>query len=200
MKNRKRIILCLCALLLLSGCGRYPTRADDGTAWDQNWEMMGSSLGVEDPGNGFHLLENNVVLAADDTYYAAWVSGEPEPYTNTAGKEIDLYPAEIYLLYYGCKDEEAAAEAMQEWTERERASYQVLAEHTEHYNGQEYLIMEYQCASETNPYERGVSAFGLFHRYVISAELSCVKEFSGNEQQILYDFLSGFHFSSDRVR
>lgn len=45
----KRFSLC-CLLLLalsLSGCARYPDRADDGTLWDKDWEMMGAAMGVE---------------------------------------------------------------------------------------------------------------------------------------------------------
>ena len=200
MKKRLLLIVGIAILLGLAGCGGYPDRAEDGTAWDQSWEMLGRVLGVEAPGNGFTLLENNVVLGADDTWYATWTAGEPEPYVNEDGKDTDLYPAQIYLLLYGCENEDRAAEASADWIAREQETYRVLETRTEAYNGQEYTVLVYEVTSETNPYARGVSAFGRYHNYVVVAELTCVDSFAGDEQKLMADFLGGCHYSADRIR
>ncbi len=196
----KKIWLLLAGVVLLfalTGCGGYPDRAEDGTPWDRSWEMLGRVLGVEEPGNGFTLLENNVVLGADDTWYAAWTAGEAEPYVNAEGKDTDLYPAQIYLLLYGCENGERAAQAVEDWMEREQTSYNVLETRAETCNGQAYTLLIYEVTSEANPYQRGVSAFACYHNYAVVAELTCVEAYAGNAQQILADFLGGCHYSAE---
>lgn len=200
MKRTLLIILAILLLLSMTGCTRYPTMAEDGTTWDESWEMMGAVLGVEDPGNGFTLLENDTVLAGDDTYYAAWTNGDPVPYVNAEGKDTELYPAQIYLLLYGCGDGEYARAAMEDFIAREEGTYTVTDRRTDTVNGQEYSVLVYDCDSETNPYERGVSAFGIYRNYVVVAELTCTADYSGDEQAILSDFLSGCHYSAENLK
>jgi len=197
MRIRSILALALC-LLLLAGCGHTITQAVDGTAWDDNWTVLGTTLGVEEPKNGFVLSDNSAILAADDTYYATWTCGEPSPYVNSEGKDTDLYPAQIYLLLVGCKDAENAQIAIDEWVGREENTYTVLDQATESYNGQEYTVLHYSCGSDTNPYSRGISAFAVFENYAVSAELTCTEEFDGNENALLAEFLNGCHYASHR--
>lgn len=199
MKRTALLMLMLLALSL-TGCSRYPDRADDGAAWDRDWEMLGTAMGVETPGDGLTLAENAVVLAADDTYYATWTVGESRPYVNEDGDEIDLYPAQMYLLLYGCENAARAGDAVADWIERESVSYAVKETRTESYNGQEYTLLIYDVASETNPYARGVSAFGVFEHYAVVAEFSCTDDFTGDEQAIMARFLGGCHYSAAAVR
>ena len=79
-------------------------RRADGTPWDPDWTMLGSVLGVEEPENDFTLQENYSVLTGEDIYYAAWVTGEPDAYTNEDGEDVEVYGAQIYLLAEGCAD------------------------------------------------------------------------------------------------
>lgn len=182
--------------LLIPGFSRYPERADDGTKWDRSWEMLGTTLGVEAPGNGFTLLNNDTALAGDDTYYASWVTGEPIDYTNADGKAVDLYPAQIYLLLYGCADELSAGEALSDWMAREMDTYQVRERRDETHNGHDYRLLVYNCGSDTNPYSRGISAFTQFGHYVAIAELTCTEAFDGDEAALLADFLDGCHYGA----
>lgn len=182
------------AALLVPAFSRYPDVAEDGTAWDRDWEMLGTALGVEAPGDGFRLLNNDTALAGDDTWYASWVAGEASDYTNAEGKAVDLYPAQIYLLLYGCADEAAAIEAKADWMAREEATYAVHERRNEAHNGREYELLLYDCGSDTNPYSRGVSAFALYGKYVVIAELTCTEGFDGDEQVLLADFLDGCHY------
>ncbi len=186
--------------LLIPNLSRYPSRADDGAAWDRNWEMLGTVLGVEAPGNGFTLLNNDTALAGDDTYYASWVSGEAADYINAEGKHVDLYPAQIYLLLYGCADEAAAAQAKADWMAREEETYAVRERREKAHNGQSYSMLLYDCGSDTNPYSRGISAFSTLGSYTVIAELTCTDAFEGDEQALLADFLNGCHYGSDNLK
>ena len=186
--------------LIIPFFSRYPTQADDGAEWNRKWEMLGTVLGVEAPQNGLTLLNNDTALAGDDTYYASWVYGDATDYTNAEGKHVDLYPAQVYLLLYGCADEDAAQEALSDWMGREEETYDVRERRDETYNGRPYSLLIYDCGSETNPYSHGVSAFSLFGNYVVIAELTCTDGFSGDDQQMLAEFLGGCHYASANLK
>lgn len=188
--------LLMTGLLMLSGCGQYPEQAADGTPWDPNWTMLGSVLGAEEPGNGFSLLDNYSVLTGEDIYYAAWAAGEPTDYTNEDGEDVQVYDAQIYLLAAGYADEAQARQNQEEWIARQQKTYTVTDSWSETRNGQEYTLLAYECSSETNPYHRGVSAFTVYGTYAVSAELACRESFTGQEREILLQFLDGCHYSS----
>jgi len=196
MKKTLCLVLTL-PLLCLCGCGGYPERAADGTDWDENWTILGTVLGVEEPGDDLALLENNSILTGDDLYYAAWVVGEPSPYTNEDGKEVDLYDAQLYLLLAGCADGAYAQQTLEDWIQREQDTYTVLETRTETRNGQEYTVLTYECGSETNPYSRGASAFAVRGNYAVSAELTCREEYTGEAPEVLGRFLDGCHYSAE---
>ena len=188
--------LLMTGLLMLSGCGQYPEQAADGTPWDPNWTMLGSVLWAEEPGNGFSLLDNYSVLTGEDIYYAAWAAGEPTDYTNEDGEDVQVYDAQIYLLAAGYADEAQAQQNQEEWIARQQETYTVTDSWSETRNGQEYTLLAYECGSETNPYHRGVSAFTVYGTYAVSAELACRESFTGQEREILLQFLDGCHYSS----
>nr|WP_302666651.1 hypothetical protein [uncultured Agathobaculum sp.] len=188
--------LLMTGLLMLSGCGQYPEQAADGTPWDPNWTMLGSVLGAEEPENGFSLLDNYSVLTGEDIYYATWAAGEPTDYTNEDGEDVQVYDAQIYLLAAGYADEAQAQQNQEEWIARQQETYTVTDSWSETRNGQEYTLLAYECSSETNPYHRGVSAFTVYGTYAVSAELACRESFTGQEREILLQFLDGCHYSS----
>lgn len=194
------VILAVLAALLgtfLNRLGsKHPDRDAAGAPWDESWTMLGSVLGVEEPGNGFTLLENNTVLAGDDLYYASWAAGEPTGYTNDEGKDVDLYPAQLYLILQGCADEANAQKAVKSWMDRESDTYAVRETRTGTCDGQEYTLLLYDCASEDNPYSRGITAFAVFENYAVSAELTCLDGFAGDEAAILTAFLNGCHYAA----
>ncbi len=189
------ISLLLAGLLGLSGCSQYPEQAADGTPWDSNWTMLGSVLGAEEPGNGFSLLDNYSVLTGEDIYYAAWVAGDSSAYTNEDNEEVEVYDAQLYLLAAGCADASFAQQNLDEWISKEQETYTVTETWNETRNGQEYTLLAYECGSNTNPYSRGISAFTVYGTYAISAELACQEDFTGQERDILLQFLDGCHYS-----
>lgn len=190
------VALIVGAALLVPSFSRYPSEAIDGAKWDKSWEMLGTMLGVEAPGNGLTLLNNDTALAGDDTYYASWVSGEPTDYVNADGKNVDLYPAQVYLLLYGCADEDTAKEAYAEWMAREEETYSVRERRKATHNGVDYELLLYDVRSDANPYSRGVSAFALHGKYVVIAELTVTDGFDGDEEAMLAAFLDKCHYGS----
>ena len=195
---KKLLFLFLAVLpLCLSGCSDYPERAADGTDWNKDWTILGSVLGVEEPGDELTLLNNNSILTGDDLYYAAWTVGESTSYTNEDGKEVDLYNAQLYLLLCGCTDSDYAQQTMEEWIQREQETYTVSETRTETCNGQEYTILIYECGSEANPYSRGASAFATCGNYAVSAEFACQDSYSGQAAEVLIRFLDGCHYSAE---
>ncbi len=191
------LILALIAAGSLVDFSQYPSAAADGAAWDKNWEMMAKVVGIEAPGGGLTLLTNNSVLAGEDTYYASWTAGEPSPYTNAEGDEVDLYPAQLYVLLYGCADPAAAESACADFLARERQTYTVHSQRTEEHNAQSYTVLDYTGGSADNPYGRGSSAFAVRGNYVLVAELLAQDSFDGDVSRMLSAFLDGVHYSAD---
>ena len=175
---------------------RYPEKAADGAAWDKSWEMMGTAVGIEPPGGGLTLLANNSILAGEDTYYATWTAGEAAKYTNADGDEVDLYPAQLYVLLYGCADEAAASDACAGFLAREKETYTVEDERTETHSAQDYTVLDYTGGSAGNPYGRGSAAFAVRGNYVLVAELLAQDSFDGDVPQLLADFLDGVHYDA----
>lgn len=185
-------VLCL----LLSGCGKAaPSGTADGAPWSGDWVSLGNILGVEEPGNDLSLRDNNEALSVSDMYLASWTIGEAVPYTNEEGDEVALYPVRLDTLVYGCKSGDAARETLADWSARLAATYDITDIREETRSGQDYLITAYICRSETNPYDRGIAAFGVYGKYAVSAELNCQDNFTGDEAAILADFLDGCHYA-----
>ena len=175
---------------------QYPDKAADGAAWDNSWEMMGAAVGIEPPGGGLTLLANNSILAGSDTYYAAWTVGEAAKYTNADGDEVDLYPAQLYVLLYGCADAAEAEATCADFLAREKATYTVQDERTEIHSAQDYTVLDYTGGSADNPYDRGSAAFAVRGSYVLVAELLAQDSFDGDVPQLLADFLDGVHYDA----
>lgn len=180
----------------LAGCGAVPPReAADGSAWDEEWVTVGGILGVDTP-EGLTARENNDALAASGMYYASWSIGEAVPYVNADGEDAQLYDAHVYLLLSGHLSAEEAEQTAAEWIELAEDHYDIVTTDTQTFNGQEFSVYTYTFDSETNPYDRGASAFGVYKDYAVSVELSCQKDFDGDALEILSDFLEHCHYSA----
>lgn len=194
----KRLICCLAALcLLLTGCaGSSPEKAADGTAWDDSWTDIGNAVAVEDPGHGLVLRDNNGALAVKDTYLAIWTAGESTPYVNEDGDEVDLFPARLDFLVYGCRNAEDAGEELADWTDHLNETYNIKETRELTCNGVAFTLTTYDCVSETNPYARGAAALGVYGDHALSAELNLLDSYEGDETEILTDFLSACHYAA----
>lgn len=194
----KKITVCLLAFfLLLPGCAKAaPKQTADGADWKENWTTLGGVLGVEEPGHGLVLRDNNEALSVTDMYLASWTIGEGAPYVNEDGDEVLLYPARLDVLVYGRKDADAARQVLADWAARQAETYDLSGTIRQTYGGQDYTVSTYTCKSETNPYGRGISAFGVYKDYSISVELNCLDSFAEDEAAILTDFLRLCHYAA----
>lgn len=192
----RRLALILAVFCLsLSGCGQpVPARAADGLSWSGEWISVGNVLGVDTP-DGLEPRENNDALSANGMYYATWSIGAAQPYTNEDGNEAELYDAQLYLLLAGYSAAEKAEAAAAEWLEMAGEKYSVEETASATYNGQTFTVITYTFQSETNPYAYGVSAFGVYRNYAVSAELSCRESFSGDAGAVLAEFLENCHYA-----
>ena len=185
-------VLCLC----LSGCGFAlpPEKAADGQDWDKSWVTVGSIIGVDTP-DGMEAQENNEALEAQGMSYATWSIGDAVPYTNADGDEAKLYDAQVYLLLSGSKSAELAEGALAQWQEMARQQYAIEGTATQTHNGQEFTVITYSFDSETNPYARGASAYGVYRNYAVSVEFVCQRDFDGDAAQLLAQFLDNCHYA-----
>lgn len=196
MRRVMAILLAGALCLSLAGCGRnIPAQAADGAKWDDSWVNVGGILGVDTP-EGLDPRENNDTLGPQGMYYAAWSAGDAERYTNDDGKEVDLYSAQVYLLLAGYDAPEKAQDTVAEWLSLASERYDIRDTAEGTYNGQAFTVITYTYHSETNPYARGASAFGVYRNYAVSAELSCREAFGGDAGTILADFLEHCHYAA----
>lgn len=196
MKKQYWRVLCLCSLLCLSGCGTPPPEtAADGSTWDEDWITIGNVIGIDTP-EGMSLQENSDALSAKGMYYASWSLGDAESAVNEDGENAQVYDAQVYLLAAGYDGTDKAEEAAAEWLDMAFEQYAVESTARETYNGQEFTVVTCTYISETNPYARGASAFGVYGNYAVSAELSCQERFDGNAPEILADFLEHCHYAA----
>lgn len=140
--------------------------------------------------------ENSDALSAKGMYYATWSIGGAEDIFNENGDQAQVYDAQVYLLLSGFNDAVKAEETAAEWLGLAYEQYAVDAEAAETCNGQEFTVIIYTYASETNPYAYGASAYGTYGNYAVSVELSCREDFDGNALEILEDFLEHCHYAA----
>lgn len=196
MKRWSTLLLVGILSLSLTGCGVAlpPEKAADGLDWDKNWVTVGEIIGVDTP-DGMDHRENNDALAANGMYYATWSIGEGEPYTNADGEEATLYDAQVFLLLGGYKSAEEAENTLAQWTEMASLQYAIDQTTEETYNGQDFTVITYSFDSETNPYARGASAFGVYRNYAISVEFTCCQDYEGDTTQLLTKFMDSCHYA-----
>ena len=185
-------VLCLC----LTGCAAIiPEQAADGSAWDESWVTVGGVLGVDTPAD-LTPRENNEALYANGMFYATWSAGGEEPYTNADGEEAVLYDAQVYVLLAGATSAQDAETSVAEWLELAEGRYRVEGRSEETYNGQPFTVLAYTYGSDENPYQRGVSAYGVYRNFAVSVELSCREGFAGDPVETLADFLEHCHYGT----
>lgn len=194
---KKRLILLLAAAgLCLTGCTVLPPeRAADGLDWDESWVTIGGVLGVDTP-DGLTARENNEALSANGMFYATWSAGEGEAYVNEDGGEARLYDAQVYVLLAGASSAGEAENAVREWLALADSRYTVEERFERSYNSQPFTVLTYTYGSDTNPYQRGASAYGVYRNFALSVELSCRDGFTGDELETLADFLEHCHYGT----
>ena len=116
---------------------------------------------------------------------------------NEQGKTIDLYPVQVYVLVYGCKDTEAATDALADFQKRTQDNYQVTETESVTVNNQSYEKYTYAIEKESNPYQRGATAFTLYKTYAVTIEVTLTESATEDPDMILQDFLNICHFAQE---
>lgn len=199
MKKPKHFIWLLCMLFILTGCSALSPTEKEMAAGNSEYTAIGNRLEIRNIDSRLTLQDNMDALSADGLYYAAWSLGEAAPYENSDGDSIDLYDAQLYLLLGEFQSQETAQENMDTWLSAARTNYQVTEEETIVCGEQSYTVITYDCISESNPYARGVSAFGAFYDNAVCLELTCQEEFSEDLETILINFLNCCSYRADEM-
>lgn len=191
MKNKIKLLCVTCILCIaaaLSGCASLSSGNNNDTDVISKDVQIGKSLTVHNADTRLKLLSNLDTLSADGLYYASWAAGSSEPYENSDGDTVDLYDAQLYLLLGEFKSSDAAQQNMDTWFTAGQTNYSTTDEETVTCNGQSYTVVTYNFDNEENPYERGVSAFGVHQNLAVCIELTCRE----NYQEDLYEMLITF--------
>ena len=187
----KYIVCILCIATLLSGCSAFSSDSGSNIVTDSEYVTIGSHLIVHNTDARLTLMSNMDALSADGLYYASWAAGSSEPYINFAGDTVDLYDAQLYLLLGEFKSSDAAQENMDNWLTAAHSKYDVTDEKIVTCNEQSYTMVTYKFINEENPYERGVSAFGVHQNLAVCVELTCRENYQEDLYEMLIDFLDG---------
>ncbi|MDE5910537.1 MAG: hypothetical protein K2H52_17680 [Lachnospiraceae bacterium] len=195
----KRLLYILCTTFMLTGCA-HASLLSQGTKQDtwsnSGFVTVGHNMTIQNTDNQMTLLENIDVLSADGLYYATWTMGDSEPYENSEGDIVDLYDAHLYLLLGEFPSSQDAQENMNKWLTAGKSNYEILSEEEITCSGQSYSLITYNCINETNPYERGASAFGMYQDNAVCIELTCRENFEEDPRDILIHFLDNITYSS----
>lgn len=196
MKKTVMLLLTAALCLGLTGCAdsQPPERAADGSGWDEGWVTVGGVIGVDAP-SGMDPRENNEALAANGMYYATWSMGGAEPYTNEDGEEAELYDAQIYLLLGRYRSAKDAENTLAQWMDMASLNYAIESTAEETHSGVDFTVITYAFESESNPYARGASAFGVYENCAVSVELTCREDFDADPSQLLARFLDHCHYA-----
>lgn len=198
--GKKGYLLCVgaAAALLLGGCAMPQTGDEPLPTDDEGNLQVGSRLTVAPPGNGLELLESNSALSSRGMYYATWAAGDPEPYENSDGENVDLYDLQLYLLAEETGSPEEGEDAADTWMDDARENYDVQTEETQSCNGQDYTVLTYDCIDPDTPYDRGVSAFTVSGDSAVCIELTCVEAFQEDLGEIMTEFLECCTYSEQQ--
>ncbi len=189
-----KIVTGIAIVALFSLAGYYyvslPMQEEQEDTWsDSGYLKVGHHLTIQNADDRLSLLDSKDVLSANGLYYAAWTMGGSEPYVNSEGTAVDLYDAQLYLVLSEHKDGEEAHNDVEKWLDAARGNYEVLTEEEITCNGQSYSLLTYNCVSESNPYARGMSAFGVYDSTAVCMELTCREGFEEDLYKILISFL-----------
>lgn len=195
--RRKMIFLASLVLLLASGCAPFSPQLEKETVEDPSHITLGHSLEVHNGNSSLVLVDHNGTLAADGLFYASWGMGEPQSYENSDGETADLYDANLYLLLGESKNHDSAQGNMDTWLAAARENYEVLQEEEFTCNGQDYTLLTYNCISEDNPYDHGISVFGAVGGSAVCMELACRETFEGDLTEILTEFINDCTYIAD---
>lgn len=193
--------LCMLSIVLtLTGCSYVSSLSQEpleDTWSNSGFLTIGNVLTVQNADSPLSLLDSKDALSADGLYYAAWTIGDSQPYDNSDGDTVDLYDAQLYLLLGEYPSGEDAQSNMQQWLALGKSNYELLTEEDMTCSGQSYTLITYNCVNADNPYDRGVSAFGVRGSHAVCIELTCMEQFEDDLRDIMINFLNNCSYDTE---
>lgn len=182
-----KYLLCILCIILFSLAGYHfissPMEQPGEDTWaDSGFLKISQDLTIKNTDNTLTLLDSKDVLSASGLYYASWAMNE--------------YDAQLYFVLSEHKDTIEASNDMTKWIDLSRDNYEVLTEEEITCNGQSYSLITYNCISEDNPHNRGISAFGVHDKDAVCIELTCGENYDGDLKTILASFLDSFIYDN----
>lgn len=195
-------MICVLCIAVFSLAGYFYTSSPmiqnrEDTWTNSGFLKIGHNLVIKNPYNGLSLLDNKDALSANGLYYAAWTMGGSEPYENSEGQTVDLYDAQLYLVLSEHKNGTEADNDMVKWLDAAKKNYEVLSEEEITCNKQLYSLITYNCVNEENPYDRGISAFGVYNNDTVCIELTCRENFEEDLRTILLSFVDSCTYGGE---
>ena len=196
LKKIKYLFYTLCISLTLTGCSRLPSIPEESeNTWENSgYITVGNTLTIQNTNDRLSLINNMDALSADGLYYASWAAGSPEAIQNSNGDTINVYDAQLYLLLGEFPDGQSAQDAMDQWLAAGKTNYEVLSEEEITCNGQSYSLITYNCIHDNNPYDCGISAFGIYHNSAVCIELTCRENDRENLKTTMNEFLNNCNY------
>lgn len=202
--SKLNYILCLLCIAIFSLAGYIylsssPMEKKMEDTWaDHGFLKIGKHLTIQNADNVLTLLDSKDVLSASGLYYASWTMGSSEIFENSEGETVDLYDTQLYLVLEEHKSGKEAEKNMTKWLEAARGNYQILTEEEITCNGQPYFLITYTCPGDQNPYDRGVSVFGVRDDIAVCMELTCMENFHEDILSVLTNFLKHCSYAGDQ--
>lgn len=184
---RKTGIVCFLIVgILLSGCSRKSPEA----APDDGCLTLGTSLEVV-PMEGWILLRNEDVLAAEGMYYAQWTSGEEATYKSEDGTQITAHGGEIHLVIVESEDPDVLQTNARQWIALTQERYPEAESKKSEFAGQSYTVDTYQTG-----YARCASATGVREGLALRVDVTVLSGFQQEPGDLLEAFLNSLHYVS----
>lgn len=201
-RTRIKYVICVLCVMFFSLAGyiyvSLPMDREQESTWDTSGYLeLGRYLTVQRTDDRLTLLDSKDVLAANGLYYATWVIGNPEEYVNSEGETVDLYDVQLYLLLGEHKSGGEAVKDMAKWLDAAKTNYEILEEEEIICNGLPYNLLTYNCINEDNPYDRGISAFGVCDSTSVCIEMTCREGLEEDLKTILIPFLENCSYGNN---
>lgn len=201
-RTRIKYVICVICVMLFSLAGyiyvSLPMEEERESTWDASGYLeLGRYLTVQKTDDRLTLLDSKDVLAANGLYYATWTMGDSEESVNSEGETVDLYDVQLYLLLGEHKSGGDAVKDMTKWLDAAKTNYEILEEEEIVCNGQSYSLITYNCVNEDNPYDRGMSAFGVCESISVCIEMTCREGFEEDLRSILIPFLENCSYGNN---
>lgn len=201
-RTRIRYVICVICVMIFSLAGYIYVSLPMEGAGENTWEVsgyleLGHYLTVQKTDDRLSLLDSKDVLAANGLYYATWTIGDPEEYVNNEGETVDVYDVQLYLLLGEHKSDREAVKDMTKWLDAARTNYEILEEEQFTCDGLAYTLITYNCISEGNPYDRGISAFGVCDSTSVCIEMTGRESFEEELRDIMLPFLENCSYDSN---